>query len=133
MPQYMLRAPMVTFSGRGPRRYKIQPTFQLTSGQAQSYVRDKYRALYELPVVEYGNGSRSFHDGWLYRCHGLNVLFLRGDVVEMAFQHGRLLADQIPQGTVPQSAKLVRNAIASTHSAADMGFSRGSWTMGSVS
>jgi hypothetical protein len=30
----------------------------------------------------------------------------------MAFQHGRLLADKIPQGTLPQSAKLVRNAVA---------------------
>ena len=59
-------------------------------------------------------GSRSFHDGWLYRCHGLNVLFLRGDAIEMAFQHGRLLADQIPQGAVQGLLKLIDNVVANT-------------------
>src|SRR5258708_3896001 len=65
---------------------------------AAEVVRTKYRHLYELPVEEHEDGSRSFHEGQLYRHHGLNVLRLRGDYVEMAFQHGRLLADQIPQG-----------------------------------
>jgi hypothetical protein len=77
-------------------------------------VRDKYRHLYELPVTEYADGSRSFHEGLLYRVHGLNVLFLRGDFVEMAFQHGRLLADEIQEGALPESARLIDNAIANT-------------------
>src|SRR5262245_5747766 len=75
-------------------------------------VRNEYRHLYEMPVDEHADGSRSFHKARLVRHHGLNVLRLRGGYVEMAFQHGRLLADQIPQGAVPQSAKLVGDAIA---------------------
>ncbi len=75
-------------------------------------VREKYRHLYELPVVEEDGGGRSFHEGRLQRFGGLNVLLLAGDPIEMAFQHGRLLTDQIPQGAVPQSAKLVGDAIA---------------------
>jgi tetratricopeptide (TPR) repeat protein len=75
-------------------------------------VREKYRHLYELAVEEQPGGSRSFHEARLVRHRGLNVLRLRGDWIEMAFQHGRLLADQIPQGAVPQSAKLVGDAIA---------------------
>src|SRR4051812_20936243 len=55
--------------------------------QETRQLRTTYRYLYKLPVVEYADGSRSFHDGLLYRCHGLNVLLLRGDFVEMAFQH----------------------------------------------
>lgn len=78
------------------------------------FVRSKYRQLYELPVAEHSDGTRSFHDGWLYRCHGLNILFLRGDPVEMAFQHGRLLADEIPHGALHGSAKLIKNAVANS-------------------
>jgi tetratricopeptide (TPR) repeat protein len=77
-------------------------------------VRTKYRHLYDLPVLEHSDGSRTFHDGVLHRCHGVNVLFLRGDAVEMAFQHGRLLADEIPRGALRGCAKLIENAIANT-------------------
>jgi Acyl-coenzyme A:6-aminopenicillanic acid acyl-transferase len=79
---------------------------------AAALVRDEYRHVYELSVEAQPDGSRSFHEGRLVRHHGLNILQLRGDYVEMAFQHGRLLAEQIPQGAVPQSAKLVGDAIA---------------------
>jgi hypothetical protein len=80
--------------------------------QTARRVRNKYRELYEVPVAAHGDGSRAFHRGWMRRVHGLNVLVLRGDGVEMAFQHGRLLADQIPHGAVPQSAKLAGDSIA---------------------
>lgn len=75
-------------------------------------VRNKYRYLYELPVLEDAQGNRAFHEGRLFRCHGLNVLALRGDFVEMAFQHGRLLRDQIPGGALNGAARLLDNAIA---------------------
>lgn len=78
------------------------------------FVRSQYRNLYESPVIENADGSRSFHDARLYRCHGLNVLFLRGDCVEMAFQHGRLLADEIPSGTLDGAARLIENTLANT-------------------
>ena len=77
-------------------------------------MRTKYRHLYDLPVLEHSDGSRTFHQGVLHRCYGLNVLFLRGDAVEMAFQHGRLLADEIPHGALQGCAKLIENAIANT-------------------
>ncbi len=94
-----------------------EPTQNFTSlpaayGWRAARLREKYRHLHELPVEQHSDGSRSFHDGRLDRFHGLNILQLRGDCVEMAFQHGRLLADQIPQGAVPQSARLVGDAIA---------------------
>lgn len=75
-------------------------------------IRGRYGHLYRLPVVEFPDGSRTFHDGRLIRRHGLNVLLLRGDAVEMAFQHGRLLADQIPLGAPVHSARLVANVLA---------------------
>lgn len=77
-------------------------------------VRKQYRSLYETPVIESDDGSRSFHDSRLFRCHGLNILFLRGDCVEMAIQHGRLLADQIPSGTLDGAARLIENALANS-------------------
>jgi tetratricopeptide (TPR) repeat protein len=74
-------------------------------------VRSKYRDLYQLPVLEYADGSRAYHEGRLYRRHGLNVLFLRGDYVEMALQHGRLLADVIPHGAVSQAPKMIASSV----------------------
>jgi hypothetical protein len=77
-------------------------------------IRDEYPSLYTLPVMEFPDGSRSFHNGLLFRCHGVNLLFLKGDFVEMAFQHGRLLADQIPLGGPPQSARMVSCAVSNS-------------------
>jgi tetratricopeptide (TPR) repeat protein len=76
-------------------------------------IREQYQWLYQIPVREFADGSRSFHRGLLYRCHGINLLFLKGDFIEMAFQHGRLLADQILLGAPPQSARMVTCAVAS--------------------
>ena len=91
-------------------RDKVEAWYPLR--QETRLVRDKYRHLYELPVVEHPDGSQSFHEGRLYNYHGLNVLFLRGDCVEMAFQHGRLLADQISQGAMLGWTRLIDNALA---------------------
>lgn len=79
------------------------------------HVRSHYRELYTLPVVEHPDGSRTFHNGKLYRRHGLNVLFLKGDDAEMAFQHGRLLANEILAGCVRPSATQVERAVANTY------------------
>ena len=73
--------------------------------------REKYAALYEMPVIEHPDGTRTFHQGVAHRVHGLNVLFLKGDLFEMAFQHGRLLFDQIPRGAVVQSSRMVANCL----------------------
>lgn len=81
---------------------------------AAQRIRNKYQDLYNLPVIECRDGSRAFHNGLLLRCHGVNLLFLKGDFIEMAFQHGRLLADQIPLAAPPQSARMVACAVANS-------------------
>jgi tetratricopeptide (TPR) repeat protein len=79
------------------------------------HVRSQYKELYDLPVVEHEGGRRTFHQGTLYRHHGLYVLFLKGDWSEMAFQHGRLLASEILAGCVQPSATQVERAIANAY------------------
>jgi tetratricopeptide (TPR) repeat protein len=79
------------------------------------HVRAQYKDLYDLPVVEHEGGRRTFHQGTLYRHHGLYVLFLKGDGSEMAFQHGRLLANEILAGSVQPSATQVERAIANAY------------------
>lgn len=101
-------------TSRKPLELPELPAIWSPLRQETELVRSKYRQLYELPVVEHADGSRSFHEGLLYRCHGLNVLLLRGDFVEMAFQHGRLLVDEIPLGALRGCAKLIDNAIANS-------------------
>ena len=83
-------------------------------------IRVEYRELYEQPVLEGPAGTRTFHKGALYRWHGLNVLVLRGDFVEMAFQHGRLLAEEAQAGAAPQSARMVERALLNA-------FGQGAW------
>lgn len=78
-------------------------------------VRSRYRELYDLPVVEHPDGRRTFQQGALHRRHGLYVLFLKGDGVEMAFQHGRLLAEEIAAGPVGPSATQIERTVANTY------------------
>lgn len=74
-------------------------------------VREKYKLLYQTPVVNLPDGSRVFHRAKLFRRQNLYVLSLEGDPFEMAFQHGRLLKNEIAQGAMPQLAKMVENAV----------------------
>jgi hypothetical protein len=90
-------------------------TFPAAFRHRVGYVRSHYKALYDLPVVEHEGGRRTFHQGTLYRHHGLYVLYLKGDGTEMAFQHGRLLANEILAGCVQPSASQVDRAVANTY------------------
>jgi|GEM_PF-1059332 len=67
-------------------------------------VRQKYAHLYKLSPQKNADGSVSFHNGRLFKRDGLNVLFLKGDRFEMAYQHGKLLADDIKTGSLPQAS-----------------------------
>jgi hypothetical protein len=51
----------------------------------------------------------------LYRRNRLNILFLKGNGVEMAFQHGRLLAREILAGCIQPSSTQVERAIANAY------------------
>ncbi len=74
-------------------------------------VRKQYAYLYSLtPKVE-ADGSVSFHRARKFERGGVNVLFLKGDRFEMAFQHGRLLKDQVVEGALPAAARLFEKTV----------------------
>lgn len=72
-------------------------------------VKKKYATLYTLPVEKTPDGGRAFHQGRLYYRDGLRIISLKGDRFEMAFQHGRLLKEEIHAGAVPVTASLLGN------------------------
>jgi tetratricopeptide (TPR) repeat protein len=100
------------------RTYFLILSFALSSlsAFAQNYrmpnaVKEQYRYLYQLPVETNPDGSKSFHNATLRKIGGLNILSLKGDRFEMAYQHGRLLRDEIKTGVVPQAAQMMPRAI----------------------
>jgi tetratricopeptide (TPR) repeat protein len=78
-------------------------------------LRKRYAYLYSLPVVSDPGGEKHFHRARLMVRSGIHVLSLRGDAFEMAFQHGRLLANEIRVGAVIGSGKMVERAIDNTY------------------
>jgi hypothetical protein len=76
-----------------------------------SDVRKRYRHLYAEQVRELPDGSQAFGAARLWRREGINVLYVRGDRFEMAFQHGRLLSDAIAAGTLAQCGEIPRHGI----------------------
>jgi len=79
--------------------------------ETPGFVKDKYRMLYSLKPEVQPDGSIKFHQGRLYQRGGINVLHLKGDPFEMAFQHGRLLQEQARKGALPQIAKSIENSL----------------------
>lgn len=79
--------------------------------ETPQYIKDKYQNLYETPVIEFADGTRVFDRGQLFLRDNLYVLKLEGDPFEMAFQHGRLLHKEIPQGAMPQLAMMLENSV----------------------
>ncbi len=73
------------------------------------FFEDKYKYLFSEKVQTLSDGSRSFHHGRHFVRDGMNILILHGDSVEMAFQHGALLKEQIPLGAVPLSARMIED------------------------
>ena len=86
---------------RGPGvRYKTPPD-----------VRARYRHLYEERVHPTPDGGATFHVARLWRRHGINVLSVKGDRFEMAFQHGRLLKNEIAAGTLEMAGRIAHHGI----------------------
>lgn len=73
-------------------------------------LRERYRHLYEAKREETPDGRR-FERARLWRRGGVNVLHLVGDRFEMAFQHGRLLAEEIAEGTLEQTGLVANHGI----------------------
>ena len=78
--------------------------------EVPSSVRQKYQALYSQSVVELPDGSKRFGEARLFNRGGVRVLYVKGDRFEMAFQHGRLLHDEVHQGALSQVANIVANS-----------------------
>src|SRR6476620_11609488 len=74
-------------------------------------LRQKYASLYQLKVQRLPDGTRKFHNGTLFFREGLRVLSLKGDRFEMAFQHGKLLQEEIPQGVIGIASEMIRNEV----------------------
>ena len=74
-------------------------------------LRKKYAPLYQTKIVQHTDGSLSFDKARLFRKDGINVLYMKGDQFEMAYQHGVLLKDQIADGAAIQSSKLIPNTV----------------------
>jgi tetratricopeptide (TPR) repeat protein len=60
-------------------------------------------------------GGRKLGPARLWRREGLNVLYLTGDRYEMAYQHGRLLHDEIADGAIPATLAMFRRMVANSY------------------
>ena len=74
-------------------------------------VRERYAPLYNATVSTEPDGSKIFGDARLWRRGGVNVLYLKGDAFEMAFQHGKLLGPEIAQGSLERASRISSDAI----------------------
>jgi len=82
--------------------------------EVPSWIPQKYQALYEAQTKALPDGSTQFDRARLFKRNGIFVLSLKGDDFEMAFQHGKLLKQEIPLGALTPSAKLLENAVRNT-------------------
>ncbi len=75
-------------------------------------IKQKYDYLYKLKVTKLSDGSYSFHKGRLFLRDRIRVLYLSGDPFEMAFQHGKLLKNEILNGALLKASEMIPNMIA---------------------
>lgn len=85
-----------------------QPAVGYETPESYKY---KYKDLSTQDLIHNDDGSISFGVSKLFRRGGLRILHLKGDSYEMAFQHGRLLREEIKNGALPQTAMIVRNSV----------------------
>jgi hypothetical protein len=83
-------------------------------GERTRELRTIYNYLYQEEVVEHPDGHKTFHNASLFKREGVNVLHLKGDSFEMAFQHGVLLKDEILIGAPRISAATLENKVRET-------------------
>jgi tetratricopeptide (TPR) repeat protein len=83
-------------------------------GERTRELRTIYNYLYQEDVVEHADGHKTFHDASLFKREGVNVLHLKGDSFEMAFQHGTLLKEEILVGAPRISAATLENKVRET-------------------
>jgi len=77
-------------------------------------LRRQHRGLYREKVETDSDGSVKFHKAQLFKRAGVFVLHLKGDAFEMAFQHGRLLSNEIRNGVLFQLGRTIPSTIQNT-------------------
>ena len=85
-------------------------TFQLEREKREK-LRRAYHYLYEHTITPHQDGRRTFHRATAWDYHGLYVAHLKGDAFEMAFQHGKLLAEGVREGILRQLSRTIPNAL----------------------
>jgi len=71
----------------------------------------RYGALLDAEPEVLDNGETRLGAGRLWRKKGINVLYVHGDRFEMAYQHGRLLREEIADGSLQQASKISDHGI----------------------
>jgi hypothetical protein len=71
----------------------------------------RYQALYKLQTEALPDGSVRLGPARLMYRGGIRVLYVAGDAFEMAYQHGRLLREDIVRGALPQTANIIKNTV----------------------
>ena len=84
---------------------------RLTAAE-QNALRQKYASLYDEAPHQLADGSWAFEQSRLFQKNGFNVLYLRGDSFEMAFQHALLMKDQIKDGALELTSDTIANTVA---------------------
>lgn len=57
------------------------------------------------------DGTRRFGEAWAKKVHGIWILHVTGDRYAMAYQHGRLLAEEIADGSLVRASRIATDAI----------------------
>ncbi|MHB8899684.1 MAG: C45 family autoproteolytic acyltransferase/hydrolase, partial [Thermoguttaceae bacterium] len=78
-------------------------------------IRRRYRSLCEAPVEATPDGGARLDRARLWRRGGLRILRVVGDRFEMAFQHGRLLVDEVARASLRQASLITANAIRNSY------------------
>jgi hypothetical protein len=85
-------------------------TFQLEREKREA-LRRAYAYLWEHPLTTLPDGRRVFHRATSWNHHGIQVLHLKGDPFEMAFQHGKLAAEGVRAGILQQLSRTIPRAL----------------------
>jgi hypothetical protein len=70
-------------------------------------LKKRYAPLFAEPMVKLPDGSTKLGAARHFVREGINVLHLKGDSFELAFQHGKLLEAQVKQGVLPALSKSI--------------------------
>ncbi len=92
-----------------PSKTQVKTTTFSSSLRLFRELKKRYRPLYEQRVKSIGPNAWSFDKARLYKRGDTYALFLKGDAFEMAFQHGKLLSEQVQNGVLMQLSKTIPN------------------------